>query len=521
MAALQQDLKQQLSQAVSARKTLEQTYQKQFSLLSQLVLRLSLLTKGIDLELDNRLAKLRSALSKSADLENVLPLINDISSSLQALEKQQELEIVKIQQELTQAGKMLQQQRGLPDQLRRDLRQLLSKVEQPTATLQAFLPQLTHLAQLYQTALSAHQDAKNSNVLSDGHDEHERYAHVCRQLTLELSNLLSELTFTEKHAPAAEQIKASLLGSLTIEDLFNACLTTINIIANGLQEERQSSENFLLKLNAALASVQQAVEATLLDSGHFQQKLATLNQKIENQIDDLGKQTKKAQSLEQLKSLVIVRMNDLTESLNEKERLEQQERKKLLGSLVVMESRVKELERDAKSFKERLAEQSIRSARDTLTGIPNRAAYEARLDLEFKRWLRQGTPLCIILGDVDFFKKINDSYGHSAGDKTLRVIAKILQQSIRQTDFLARYGGEEFVIIMPDTKLSQTSEPLNLIREKIKKIPFKFKNEHVRITISFGATEFLAGEQPRQAFDRADEALYLAKKGGRDQIALK
>ncbi|MDP5207951.1 GGDEF domain-containing protein, partial [Alishewanella sp. SMS9] len=182
---------------------------------------------------------------------------------------------------------------------------------------------------------------------------------------------------------------------------------------------------------------------------------------------------------------------------------------------------VKELERDAKSFKERLAEQSIRSARDTLTGIPNRAAYEARLDLEFKRWLRQGTPLCIILGDVDFFKKINDSYGHSAGDKTLRVIAKILQQSIRQTDFLARYGGEEFVIIMPDTKLSQTSEPLNLIREKIKKIPFKFKNEHVRITISFGATEFLAGEQPRQAFDRADEALYLAKKGGRDQIALK
>ncbi|MDP5207952.1 GGDEF domain-containing protein, partial [Alishewanella sp. SMS9] len=161
---------------------------------------------------------------------------------------------------------------------------------------------------------------------SDCHDEHERYAHVCRQLTLELSNLLSELTFTEKHAPAAEQIKASLLGSLTIEDLFNACLTTINIIANGLQEERQSSENFLLKLNAALASVQQAVEATLLDSGHFQQKLATLNQKIENQIDDLGKQTKKAQSLEQLKSLVIVRINDLTESLNEKERLEQQER---------------------------------------------------------------------------------------------------------------------------------------------------------------------------------------------------
>lgn len=515
MARLQQDLKQQLAEAVNARKTLERTYENQFKLLSQFVLRLSLLCKGIDLELDNRLAKLRSELAKSTDLEKLLPFIEETSNSLQLLEKKQQQEIKQVQLDLTQAGRILQKQRGLPDQLRRDLRQLLSSVEQPTATLQAFLPQLSNLTQLYQLALTARQEVNSPST------DEERYAHICRQITLELNNLLSELTFTGKYAVEVDQIKSSLLSHLSIEALLDACLRTISIIVTGINEERLSAESFLLKLNDALSSVQKAVEATLLDSGKIQQKLAELNRKIEGQIEHLGQQTEHAESLEQLKQLVFEKMNDLTASLQEKERLEKHERQKIHATLSHMEKRVKELEQEAASFKDRLTEQNFRSLRDALTGIPNRAAYDERLNLEFKRWERFQKPLCIIVGDVDLFKNINDNYGHSAGDKTLQVIAKSLQQSIRQTDFIARYGGEEFVILMPETTLEQLVEPLNLLREKIKKIPFKFKNLSVPITISFGATQLQKGDTPRQAFDRADEALYQAKKDGRDRICLK
>ena len=123
-----------------------------------------------------------------------------------------------------------------------------------------------------------------------------------------------------------------------------------------------------------------------------------------------------------------------------------------------------------------------------------------------------------MLGDVDHFKNINDSYGHSAGDKTLKVIARALKQSLRDTDFIARYGGEEFILLFPETAIEDLSVPLNAIREKIKRIPFKFKDTNVPITISFGATELRSADTNREAFDRADEALYEAKRNGRDKV---
>lgn len=98
--------------------------------------------------------------------------------------------------------------------------------------------------------------------------------------------------------------------------------------------------------------------------------------------------------------------------------------------------------------------------------------------------------------DVDHFKSINDRFGHTAGDITLQVIAKALQKSIRQTDFIARYGGEEFVLLMPRTSLDNAVEHLNKLRLSIKKIPFKFKDKQIQITVSLGATQFEVGDTP-------------------------
>lgn len=512
---MQQDLKQQLNDAINARKVLEHTYERQFKLLSQFVQRLSFLCKGVDLELDNRLAKLRSELNRNADLEKLLPFIEETTQQIKVIEQRQQHEIRQLQTELTQAGKLLQSQRGLPDQLRRDLRQLLSQVEQPAATLQHFMPHLSHLTQLYQLALKA------QHQLDQGDGDQERYTHICRHITVELTNLLSELSFSGPSAIEVGQIKSSLLSQLSVEALLDACLRTISIIVRGINEERQSAESFLLRLNETLTNVQLAVESTLQDSGQLAQKLARLNEKIDAQIEHLGQQSAQAQSLEQLKQLVTQRMGELTHSLEEKERLEQAQRDQIKQVLQSLEQKVKALEQEAKRFQERLAEQTFRSLRDSLTGIPNRAAYDERLQLEYKRWKRFGSPLCLVLADVDYFKNINDNYGHSAGDKTLKVIAKTLQGAIRQTDFIARYGGEEFVILMPDSELNSLLHPLNTIREKVKSIPFKFKNKSVPITISLGATQLRAGDSLQQAFERADEALYQAKKAGRDQVVLR
>ncbi len=513
---LQDDLKQQLANAIKARKTLEDAYESQFKILAQFVLRLSLVCKGVDLELDNRLAKLRNELAKGTDLEKLIPFIADTNQSLQLLDAKQQRDIKEIQQQLNQAGKLLQQQKGLPDQLRRDLRQLLTNVAEPPSTVQAFLPHLTNLTNLYQNALQSKQQIENTQQ-----SDEVRYGHICRQISVELTNLLSELAFAEKSAPQIAIIRQSLLDNLTIEALLDACLQTISVIVASINEERQSAEHFLLKLNDALSSVQQAVSLSLKNADQLHVKLNVLNQQIEQQITQLGQSTKSATSLEQLKDLVTQRLGSISDALKSKEQLETEERQAMLLTLNGMELRLKELEAEAETFRTKLAEQNFRSLQDALTEIPNRAAFDERLALEIKRWQRYKKPLCIALADVDNFKSINDNYGHSAGDKTLKVIARALQQGLRETDFIARYGGEEFVILFPETALDELSAPLNKLREKIKSIVFTFKSQKVPITISFGASQLTAADTSRQVFDRADEALYEAKKAGRDRVILK
>ena len=513
--ALQDDTQQQLTNALKARKALEDTYESQFKILAQFVARLSLACKGVDVELDNRLAKLRTELNRGTDLDKLLPFIESTTDILKQIESKHQQELQKVQQGLASAGKFLQQQKGLPDQLRRDLRQLLTKVEQPSATVHAFLPHLSELTDLYRCALQAKQQLQNTD------EDDTRYGHICRQISVELTNLLSELAFAEESAVEMDKIRLSLLDKLPIDSLLEACLKTISIIIASINSERQSAEHFLLKLNDALSTVQQAVVLSISSSDQIQSKLRKLNQHIELQIDHLSESSRTATSLEQLKTLVSEKLLAINSSLKQKEQLELQDRQAMLKSLNSMESRLKELEQDTLTFKKRIAEQNFRSLQDALTEIPNRAAFDERYLLELKRSQRYKTPLSIVLADVDHFKNINDSYGHSAGDKTLKVIAKTLRSGLRETDFIARYGGEEFVLLFPESTLEDLETPLNLLREKIRKIPFKFKNVSVPITISFGATQLSATDTSRSAFDRADEALYEAKNSGRDRVVLK
>ncbi|MFN6970514.1 MAG: GGDEF domain-containing protein, partial [Rheinheimera sp.] len=311
------NLKQQLTTALKARKHLEDTYEGQFKILTQFVSRLSLVCKGLDIELDNKLAKLRVELGKGVDLEKILPLVDATTDHLKILESKQHQDVKRAQQTLSVAGKLLQKQRGLPDQLRRDLRELLNKVDEPTPSVQAFLPHITHLTELYQLALNAKQ-----NMAIEELSDATRYEAICRQISVELTNLLSELAFEGQYAKSIESIRLNLLSELTIEKLLEACLHTIEIIISSINDERQSAQHFLLKLNEALTSVQQSLVSSLKTSNNIKEKMQVLNQQIERQIELLGQETKSATSLEQLQMMVSEKLGSITASLKEKEELE-------------------------------------------------------------------------------------------------------------------------------------------------------------------------------------------------------
>ena len=132
-----------------------------------------------------------------------------------------------------------------------------------------------------------------------------------------------------------------------------------------------------------------------------------------------------------------------------------------------MRSRIRELERESHMLHVSLQEEQRLAMIDALTGIPNRAAYDDRIEQEFRRWKRFGRTVSILAWDIDRFKTINDAYGHKAGDKVLRICGQQLAKHVRETDFVARYGGEEFVMLLVGSSPAEAHTVADKIRVEI------------------------------------------------------
>ncbi|MFI3158285.1 MAG: diguanylate cyclase [Methylococcaceae bacterium] len=161
---------------------------------------------------------------------------------------------------------------------------------------------------------------------------------------------------------------------------------------------------------------------------------------------------------------------------------------------------------------------------DALTDIPNRRRFDEALALEWKRALRDATPLSLVMIDIDHFKQYNDHYGHGAGDVCLqRVAAELAKGVVRPSDLVARYGGEEFVVILPETDREAARQIAERLRERIEKLslPHAYSETGAVITISAGvATQAGISEnlRPQMLHDAADKALYMAKESGRNRV---
>jgi len=158
--------------------------------------------------------------------------------------------------------------------------------------------------------------------------------------------------------------------------------------------------------------------------------------------------------------------------------------------------------------------------RDSLTGLLNHAKLRDQLDIEVLRAERQGTNLTFAMIDIDFFKKVNDNYGHVVGDHVIRDIARTLNQQLRRTDIIGRYGGEEFAVILPDTDEKSAKYALDKIREEYAQKHHAVGKEHFNITFSCGISGISSSKSAEAIVVKADEALYEAKKKGRNCIVI-
>ena len=155
---------------------------------------------------------------------------------------------------------------------------------------------------------------------------------------------------------------------------------------------------------------------------------------------------------------------------------------------------------------------------DPLTGVNNRAAMEETLPREVELALRHKMELSMLIVDLDHFKKINDGYGHAAGDCVLRTASKVMQQALRTSDMLFRFGGEEFVILLPATNETGAKIVAERIRHSLEQHVTQCDGHTLHVTSSIGLSQLEDGDNQHLLFDKADKAVYRAKALGRNQV---
>jgi diguanylate cyclase len=301
-----------------------------------------------------------------------------------------------------------------------------------------------------------------------------------------------------------------------LEDVISMLL----LIRVDIQEEQQEIDEFLLKVSRQIDQL----ESGSLGMRRFVKASSdatdTLNVQVTSNVSELKSASDGATTLAGLREAVATKLDSVVAQLGTHVKDEKVRSKKADQQINEMSSTIKALEAESARLKDAIKIKHDLAFSDSLTGLPNRLAYDERIESEFLRWKRFKEPLAMLIWDIDHFKKINDSFGHQAGDIALRTIGKVLFSGLRETDFIARYGGEEFVLLMPGASKEEAANKANELREAVKRCGLNSQGKPIKVTASCGLTLFCEGDTIETAFERADKAMYQAKNGGRDQCVL-
>jgi diguanylate cyclase len=344
------------------------------------------------------------------------------------------------------------------------------------------------------------------------------YSAVAPHIASSLRNLLDELELPARHLPQGEALRLRLEGNLNWYELVPVLDDLAVLVLAVTDSGQREFAGYLKQLNERLAAFIETLSEAHEGYSASVENARSFNQQLRDQVSDLQHSVQEAADLESLKQALEQRLEGLLQSVSSHQRQRDSVGDDVAERLQGLVKRVAEMEQEAQQFREHIEEQRQKSLLDPLTGLPNRAAWSERLDLEVARRQRYGGQLLLAVLDVDHFKRINDGYGHLAGDRVLKIIAGELSKRLRKTDFIARFGGEEFVLLIPATPLEGGVQLLETLRAAIEACPFHFKGEPVTITFSAGIAEFRNGEATEVTFERADQALYRAKGAGRNRV---
>ena len=511
-------------------------------LLRKTISRLTLAADGLDSTLDQQLRDLRNAIRDRAGTMQLGTLVDDMSRTLARLDTEHAeggqdsgqnllldlLEALSLPKGTGRQTKALKKRLGESSTDNKTTIQSFAKLIRTAIELSSDETEQTASqgarAGLLQRIFGATDSGADAPAGDSKTQPKEQAARQTTDTVREvLIRLLECLSLPEELVDRVQDIRAGIQAireGESWDDILEQIADLIQVIRTRTLQEKQGIEEFLVQLGERFQEVNRQLQGSekYYDDAH--QAGEQLDSDVKAGISGIDTSVRDATDLAQLRSDVQTHVDAVLVHLAKHRDEEKKRYEEAKAQVSSMSGRLQDLENETAELRSRIKQERNQAKVDPLTGIPNRLAYEERLKYEVARWKRFATPLVLVMWDIDLFKKVNDSFGHSAGDKVLRTIARTLESSIRETDFVARYGGEEFVQLMTGSSLEECLQVADKIREAIKKTGFHFRDQSITITASCGLAELRDGDSVEQWFERADKALYKAKQEGRNRCEL-
>ncbi|MDP2901676.1 MAG: diguanylate cyclase [Methylovulum sp.] len=499
---------------LDAQEISENTYKETQELLCKTIVRLAIVASGFDPQLEPNLKRIRNHLKNGidnhnlkAELENItqaLTQLNDAPPTGQPTDRDISLLFSFLLQRYTSARQQLALNL---------LKESCQRLDDPQRLFAAIVE---IIEEDRNEILSVNQPSERPPFLQQQID--------ARFVNGQLLYLLEHIEIPEVLSKKADALKQQLTvrdgATPSFELILDDAISLLIEISTLNQPKQQEIDKFLVHITEQLTELGLAVTGSSIAAMDASLDRSKLDQSVSDQISDLHHRSIHATQLEPLKEVISSRILQITQEIQEHKQKEAVLREKSQCQLDELSQKIKLMEVETGELKLKLIAANTHALQDALTELPNRLAYDERLKIEITGWRRYHTPLCLIVWDIDHFKKINDQYGHQIGDKVLVHVARQFAKHIRNADFIARFGGEEFTMLLPHTNDQAALKLADKLRCLIGQSRLKENDIAIAVTLSCGITQFIDGDTHDSAFIRADQALYHAKEQGRNQCCL-
>ena len=501
----------------------ETEWQKLEEILRKTIGRLSIAGRGIDANLDTQLKEIQTLSRKKQDhnldaaLETLAQIVTRLDDNPQTSfvpepekspAKTDAREPAALLLDLLQAIEFKDNQREQLKQVCDDLLDTLDQAKNKTAVK----PHIAQLSGLIK------QNFSNDGVISANTPAPESLKQDV-SINQVLTTLLERLAVIQGAGDSAQLLQTEVPDKIEDEawpEILNQIVGSISDTLKKLNMEKYELEDFIIKVTQQLSKISEAMVADRKDHQSNSEDRQSLQLMMQNSMKTIEADFDNASEIGQLKNIMAKNLNQIQSGIEDFVSRANQRQESINQRNDHLVAQISEMDKKTRILKKKLDENHEKLMFDRLTGAGSRLSYDEHLEQGIARWQRYGTSFTYAILDIDHFKNINDTYGHSAGDKALQIVARVMMSKIRKSDSLFRIGGEEFVLLLPSTEVEKAAPLVDKIRETISNSSIHCNQQRVVLTLSAGLTEPLENDTIESLYERADTALYQAKNSGRN-----